>query len=141
MKSNFRRAAVWLLAAAALLPLAAAAQTLTVTNGIQIYGALTNTTVTMTGRCELLVTATPNPIPGSIINLNSSDAWFILSGIRPSVVSASYLSLVRVSGAAAVAGSNCRLEQYAMGTVIIPHSPSFTPLQVFSGPNFIGPSA
>jgi autotransporter-associated beta strand protein len=123
------------------LPLSVAAQTLTITNGIQIYGTLTNTTVTMTGRCELRVMATNNPISGSIINLNSSNAWFFLPNIRPSAVSASYLSQVFVNGVAAVAGSNCRLEDYVMGSVIIPQAPSFTPLQIFSGPNFLGASS
>src|ERR1035437_4065683 len=122
-----------LLAALVFFPLAAAAQTLTITNGIQTYSTVSNTTVTMSGRCELRVTGTNNPISGSTINLNSSDAWFLLSGIRPSVVSATYLSQIFVNGVAAVAGVNCRLEQYAMGTVIIPYPPSFTPLQVFSG--------
>jgi autotransporter-associated beta strand protein len=130
-----------LLATVVLFPLVAAAQTLTITNGIQTYSTVSNTTVTMSGRCELRVTGTNNPISGSTINLTSSNAWFILSGIRPSVVSATYLSQIFVNGFAAAAGSNCRLEQYAMGTVIISHAPSFTPLQVFSGPNFIGPSA
>src|ERR1035441_6341461 len=131
----------WLFLAGALIPLVAAAQTLTMTNGIQTYAALTNTTVTMTGRCELRVTATTNPVPGCIINLNSSDAWFFLPNIRPAIVSASYLGQVRVNGAVAVAGSNCRLDQYAMGTVIVPHASGFTPLQIFSGQNFLGASA
>jgi autotransporter-associated beta strand protein len=116
-------------------------QTLTITNGIQTYVTLTSTTVTMSNRCELRVTGTNNPIAGSIINLNSPDAWFFLPNIRPSVVSASYLGQVRVNGAAAAAGTNCRLDQYAMGSVIIPQSPGFSPLQVFTGPNFIGASA
>ncbi len=124
-----------------LFPLLAAAQTLTITNGIQTYTALTNTTVTMTGRCELRVTGTNNPISGCIINLNSPDAWFLLPNLRPSVVSSSYLSRVRVNGATAVAGSNCRLDEYAMGSVIVPQAPGFAPLQVFSGQNFLGASS
>src|ERR1035437_8429893 len=119
-------AARWLLATVVLFPLVAAAQTLTIANGIQTYSTASNTTVTMSGRCELRVTGTNNPISGSTINLPSSNAWFLLSGIRPSVVSATYLSQIFVNGVAAVAGVNCRLEQYAMGTVIIPHPPSFT---------------
>ena len=141
MKFVAQWSARWLFLAAALIPLGAVSQTLTMTNGIQNYTALTNTTVTMTGRCELRVTAATNPIPGCIINLNSSDAWFFLPNIRPSIVSASYLSQVKVSGVTAVAGSNCRLEQYANGSVIIPQAPAFTPLQVFSGQNFLGASA
>ena len=141
MKFVAQWSARWLFLAAALIPLGAVSQTLTMTNGIQNYTALTNTTVTMTGRCELRVTAATNPIPGCIINLNSSDAWFFLPNIRPSIVSASYLSQVKVSGVTAVAGSNCRLDQYANGSVIIPQAPAFTPLQVFSGQNFLGASA
>jgi autotransporter-associated beta strand protein len=127
--------------AMALFPLVLPAQTLTLTNGIHTFSALTNTTVTMTGHCELRVTGTDDPIAGSIINLNSTDAWFLLSNLRPSAVSASHLSRVRINGSVAVAGINCRLDQYAMGTVIVPHAPGFTPLQIFSGPNFIGASA
>ena len=87
MKFVAQWSARWLFLAAALIPLGAVSQTLTMTNGIQNYTALTNTTVTMTGRCELRVTAATNPIPGCIINLNSSDAWFFLPNIRPSIVS------------------------------------------------------
>jgi autotransporter-associated beta strand protein len=134
--------AFWLLLLAAfgVFPLVAAAQTLILTNGIQTYSALTNTTVTMTGRCELHVTATNNPIPGCTINLNSADAWALLPNIRPSVVSTGYLSHFLVNGASAVLNSNIRLSEYAMGTMVIPHSPSITPLQMFSGPNFLGAS-
>jgi autotransporter-associated beta strand protein len=122
------------------LPFLASAQ-LTITNGVQTFNSLTNTTVTMTGRSELRLTTTTNPIPGCVINLNSSDAWLVLPGIKPSVVSASYLSQIFVNGVAASAGGNCRLDQYAMGSVIIPQSPSFTPLTVFTGPNFVGATA
>jgi len=123
-----------------LFPLLATAQSLTITNGIQTYTGLTNTTVTMTGRAELRVTATNNPIPGSLIHLNSPDAWLFLPGIRPSVVASTYLSQVRVNGANAVSGGNVRIVEYAMGAVVIPHAPGFQPLQVFSGANFTGAS-
>src|ERR1035438_3808989 len=111
LKSVFTLAAKLSLALVVLFPQAGAGQTLAITNGIQTYGALTNTTVTMTGRAELRVTATNNPIPGCLINLNSSDAWFFLPAIRPSVVASTYLGQIRVNGATAVAGSNCRLDQ------------------------------
>jgi len=100
----------------ALFPLAAAAQTLTITNGVQIYSAVTNTAVTMTGRSELRLTTTNNPIPGCTINLNSADAWVLLPNIRPSVVQASYLGQFLVNGVAAALNTNIRLSEYAMGT-------------------------
>src|SRR6185437_13130862 len=136
------RLKVWLAifagAVVTCFPSASFGQTLNITNGIQTFAALTNTTVTMSARCELFITGTNNPIPGCTINLNSSNAWFFLPNLRPSMVSTSCLSQVRVNGATAVAGSNCRLDQYAMGSVIIPQAPNFAALQVFTGPNFLG---
>ena len=123
-----------------LVPLLAAAQSLSLSNGIATYPALTNTTVTMTGRCELRVTAAANPISGCLINLNSADAWFFLPNIRPSVVASTYLSQVRVNGATAVSDSNVRVAQYDLGTVVIPHTSSYQALQAFSGPSFLGAS-
>jgi autotransporter-associated beta strand protein len=139
--SNFRRTVGWLLTAAALLPLAATAQTLALTNGVQTYATLSNTVATLTGRCELRVTGTNSPLYGSTINLNSANAWLILTGIKPSVVVSSYLGQILVGGAGAVADSNVRVVQYGAGAVVIPQPPTFQPLTVFSGPQFTGPSA
>src|SRR5260370_3610781 len=133
-------AALWLPMGCNLWPLLASPQTLSITNGIRTYSALTNTTVTMTGRCELHITATNNPIPGCAINLNSADAWVLLPNLRPSVVYTGYLSQFFVDGASAVLNGNIRLSEYAMGAMVIPHSPSITPLQIFGGPNFLGAS-
>lgn len=116
-------------------------QTLNLTNGLQTATALTNTAVTLTGRAELVITATTNPLPGCIVNLNSPDAWLVLPAIRPSNFSTNYLSQLRVNGATAVAGSNCRLDQYAMGSVVVPQAPNYTPLTVFSAQNFLGTAA
>jgi autotransporter-associated beta strand protein len=138
MNSRFEKL---LLAVLILFPLFARAQTLNITNSIQSYNTLTNTTVTMSGRCELWVTATNDPIPGCVINLTSPDAWFFLPGIRPSVVASTYLSQIQVNGVGAVSGGNVRVVEYALGTMIIPHPPGFQPLQVFNGPNFTGTSA
>jgi hypothetical protein len=143
MKFVTQRSARWLVSFGALIPLATLAQTLTLTNGIMTFTALTNTTVTMTGRCELEIMASTNPIPGCIITLatSSPDAWLLFPNIRPSLVSANYLDQVRVNGVTAVAGSNCRVDQFVMGTVVIPQLPSYMPLQVYSAQNFLGASA
>ena len=131
-----------LLTAAVVCPFISSAQTLNITNGVQTYSALNNSTVvTMTGRSELRLTATANPIPGCTINLNSSDAWVLLPNIRPSVVQASYLGQFLVNGAAAALNTNIRVVEYAMGTMVIPHGASITPLQIFTGPNFLGASS
>lgn len=115
-------------------------QTINITGGIQTYTALANTTVNMTNRCELRVTSATGPLTGCTINLNSVDAYLVLPGVKPSVVAATYLGQVRINGVAAVADVNCRVVQYAMGAVVVPHPPSFQPLTVYSGPNFTGAS-
>src|SRR5690606_17977707 len=66
--------------------------------------------------------------------------WLFLTQVKPSVVNSTYLSQVRVNGAAAVHGGNVRVVQYELGTVVIPHAPSYQPLRAFSGPNFTGES-
>ncbi|MES2923567.1 MAG: LamG-like jellyroll fold domain-containing protein, partial [Verrucomicrobiota bacterium] len=121
----------------------AVADTLTVTNDIQTFATIPTTTtlVTVTGRSELRVTGATTPIAApTIINLASSDAWLFMTNIRPSVVNSTYLSRIQVNGAAAVLDTNCRVVQYAEGAVIIPHSPTYAPLQVFSGSRFTGSS-
>src|SRR5688572_30730621 len=87
------------LAAAGLLPVLASGQTLSISNGVHTYTALTNTTLVLTGRSELRITAAANPFPGCVIHLNSPDAWLLLPNIRPSVVAPSYLGPLRVNGA------------------------------------------
>lgn len=124
------------------LPLLTRAQTLTINAGVQKYGALTNTTVNLSGKCELWVTNSVTPLSGCTINLNSADSWLFLPGVKPSVVAVTYLGQLRVNGLIAVADGNLRVVQYgALGTVVIPQASTFQPLQVFSGPNFTGASS
>lgn len=111
---------------------------LNIAGGSQTFATLPDTTVTMTGKSELHLTASTSPMTGSVINLNSSDAWLFFENIAPSVVSSTYLSQIQVSGAAAIAGTNVRIAQFAQGTLVIPHAPSYQPLQAFTGPNFNG---
>ena len=119
-------------------PLLASSQTLTITNGVQKYAALASTTVTMSNRCELWVT-NATPLSGCAINLNSTDSWLFLPNVKPSVTVSTYLGQVKVSGASAVADSNCRVVQYGQnGAVVIPQSSSFQPLTVFTGAEFTG---
>ncbi|GAA5117373.1 autotransporter-associated beta strand repeat-containing protein [Luteolibacter yonseiensis] len=114
--------------------------TLTLANDSQSFATLSGTTVTMTGRSELRITGNTAPITGCVIHLNSPDSWFFMTTVRPATVSSSYLSQVRVNGAAAVLNTNCRVVEYGDGTVVIPHASTFAPLQVFSGSYFTGSS-
>jgi len=115
---------------------------ITITNGVQTYGALAGVTVNMSGACELRVTNTTTPILGCTINLTGPDAWLFLTGIKPSAVASGYMGQIRINGTGAVVDVNCRVVQYGLsGAVIIPHASTFQPLQVFSEPNFTGTSA
>jgi autotransporter-associated beta strand protein len=113
-------------------------QTLAIDNDIQTHATLAGTTVTMTGRSELRITGATTPITGSVIHLNSPDAWLFFTAIRPSVVNSTYLGQIRVNGANALLNTNCRIVQHADGTVVIPHGSTFAPMQVFSGSHFTG---
>lgn len=116
------------------------AQTMVLTNGATVLTALANTTVTLSNRCELRLTDSAAPLSGCIVNLNAVDTSLVLTSVKPSTVVATYLSQIRISGAIAVADSNCRVVQYGNGTIILPHASSFQPLQVFTGPYFTGAS-
>ena len=118
---------------------AAIAQTINITNGVQKYASLTSTTVNMSSKCELWVTNSSTPLSGCTINLNSIDAWLFLPGVKPSVTVSTYLGQVKVNGASAVADSNVRVVQYGQnGAIVIPQPSTFQPLTVFSGPEFGG---
>lgn len=132
-----------LLAAAAIflgLALRAPAQTLSLSEGVQTYATLSNTTVTLGGKSELRLTDASAPLGGCVVNLTSTDAAVVFVNVKPSVVASTYLSQLRINGAAAVSGANCRVVQYALGAIVLPHAPSYQPLQTFTGPNFTGGS-
>ncbi len=118
----------------------ALAQTLTLDNTIQTYSTLANTTATLTGRSELRITGSTTPLTNCTIHLNSVDSWLLMTKTAPSAVNSTYLGQIRVNGAAAVVNTNCRIVEYGDGTVVIPQSSTFTPLQVFTGPYFTGTS-
>ncbi|TWT32363.1 Glycosyl hydrolase catalytic core [Posidoniimonas corsicana] len=104
-------------------------------------GTLLNTTIELTGDAQLHITGTGNPISGSEIRLNSTDAWLFFPNLRPSEVNAELLSQIRVNGKAAFHGITVRVVQYELGAVVIPHGYDFQPLQAFTGPQFTGESA
>jgi hypothetical protein len=116
------------------------AQTLNLNDTAQTVAGLTNTTVTLTNRAALTVTGTGDPVPGCVIHLNTPDAWTFFPNITPSSVNSALLSRFRVSGSTAVLGTNTRVVQHGMGTVVIPHGDAFQPLEVFDGRYFTGSS-
>ena len=128
-----------LLAALVLSSPAAMAQTVDLHDAVRTFPGLTNTTVTMSGRAELRITGAGDPLPGCVVHLNSPDAWLLLSGLRPSQASP-LLGRMRVNGVNAVRDANVRVVQFGAGTVVIPHSADFLPMEVFGNRYFTGPS-
>lgn len=116
------------------------AQELTITSGVRTYVALTNSSVVLDGACELRLSAATNPLPSTVVNLKSADAWVFFPNIAPSILAANYLTNFQVNGSAMRNGVNARIVQYGMGSVVIPHAASLRPLQVFTGAQFTGSS-
>lgn len=119
--------------------LAATAQTLDIHDTVRTYATLSDTTVMLSGRAELRITGTGDPIPGCIVHLNAPDAWILLTQVPPSQAASGLLSRVRVHGANAVLDTNVRVVQYGQGAVVIPHAPDFAALEVFQNRYFAGP--
>ncbi|MET0355701.1 MAG: glycosyl hydrolase, partial [Cellvibrio sp.] len=117
----------------------ATAQTLSLHNDSRTLSSLSGT-ATLTGNSELHITGTGDPIQNSTINLDSADAWLFLDNVLPSQVASTFLNRVRINNSTATLDQNVRVVQYGQGAVVIPHSPNFAPLQIFTDANFSGSS-
>lgn len=138
--SRMRSLLRWVGWSTGICSLAACAQTRVLEGGTHTYPGLTNVTVVVTGRCELRLTSGVQPLVGSVVHLDSPDAYLVFTALRPSAVGAGLLSQIRIAGAGAVVNSNCRVVPYGDGAVVVPHGSSFRPLEVFTGPHFTGAS-
>ena len=74
------------------------------------------------------------------IDITHDQAVVIFRNIRPSVVVSSWLKYISVNGAQAVDGSNCRVEIYRHGTIVLPYGRSCLPLTVYKEVNLQGAS-
>ncbi|GAA5483103.1 LamG-like jellyroll fold domain-containing protein [Haloferula sargassicola] len=126
------------LLAPALLAASASGITLNLDQEVYTAATLTGSTATLTGKAELHLSGSGDPLSGSTVNLDSEDAWVFLEAVEPSEAVAKVLSHVRVNGTAATKGSNVRVEPYINGSVIVPHPAGYQPLTVFSGQGFTG---
>ena len=75
--------------------------------------------VTVEGLDYHIISSTPFEGSGSV-NLVGGKSWLIFEDNVPSNVIGSYLSKVRINGATARNGTNCRVEIYLRGAVVIP---------------------
>jgi len=95
--------------------------------------ALSNRKVTLSGSAQVYLTAEDDPLPGSVVNFVSPDAWLFLEKIQPSKVASDILPRMWVNGDPAELDKNIRVVQYEQGTVVIPHAPDYPAMTVFNG--------
>jgi hypothetical protein len=108
--------------------------------GVMAYSSLFGLNATVSGKTDLHLTSA-TPLINSSVNLASDSAWLFFDNLKPSVVTGSWLSKVRVGGQAAVNGGNVRVAIYGTGAVVIPSSvAAANALEVFTEPNFGGSS-
>jgi hypothetical protein len=101
---------------------------------------ISNRTITFQGTNEVHVTASSNPMPGTTIDMQSTDTWLFFDNIRPQTFATNYLSQITVNGAAAVANTNIRVVQYKQGTVVISQPSTYQPLTIYNAASLTGSS-
>lgn len=88
---------------------------------------LDNKEISRNDEVDIHLTANSNPLRGSAkVNLGSERTWLVVDNIMPSEMD-SVLQHVTIAGAAANAGTNCRVAVWLNGSVVIP-----TPSQVMT---------
>ena len=85
------------------------------------YALMKNVNIDRSDAIDIHVTANTTPISGSTtINLGSDSTWLVIDNILPSTVISNYLKYVKINGKTAKNGSNCRVEIFLNGAVVIP---------------------
>ncbi len=92
------------------------------------------------GKSELHITDKVNPLTISSVFLGSEDAWLFFDNILPQTVADSFLTDVRALDKPAILDSTVRVVQYLDGSVVIPHSPDYEAVTVYSGTQQTGKS-
>lgn len=73
---------------------------------------------TVTGLDYHIISSTP--IDGGTVELSGDKAWLVFENVKPSAVISTYLKYVTINGVRASNGSNCRVEIWLNGAVVIP---------------------
>jgi hypothetical protein len=102
--------------------------------------ALTNENRVLSTSIDLHLTDATNPLVNSTVNITSEEAWLFFDNMKPSKVLSNYKTAVKINGAAIEPFTNCRLVVYKQGSVVIPHSATYQPLETFTDINFGGSS-
>ena len=85
------------------------------------YIQLKGKTISRSDTIDIHLTANTDPMTTSRVDLGSEGTWLIFDNIAPSKVKSDYLKFVRINGRTANPNTNCRVEIYLNGTVIIPN--------------------
>jgi hypothetical protein len=104
----------------------------------QRVSAIQNRIIELSGKCELHITSSTNPMPGSSINLKSQDVWLYFDSIKPQEVFNKYLGQILINGSAASVDVNMRLVQYYQGAVVISQPSTYKPLAIYPNDNLGG---
>jgi len=110
----------------------------------QIVATNIDTAYTIQESIDLVLTATANPLSGTI-DIQNTDAAVIFQNIRPSDVIKSYLGKITYKGKALKKDANCTVSVYRHGCIVLPHSDTylgdrtpFYPLTVYLGDSCTG---
>ncbi|MBO0359201.1 T9SS type A sorting domain-containing protein [Hymenobacter sp. BT186] len=122
------------------LELGAVLPVTTVSGATSTVTSLNNQILNISGNSEYHVSASVEPLAGSVLNLQSEDVWLYFEGIRPSVFSKRYLPHILVNGQRAQPDTTVRLVQYLQGCVLISQPATYQPLTAFTAGNFGGSS-
>lgn len=104
--------------------------------------AYSDSDITISGKSELHLTSASitEVLDNSVVQLMSVDSWVFFDNIRPQAVINSLLNKISIDNQVAKVNTNCRVVVYKHGTVVIPQSPTFQPLTVYTDYNFEGES-
>lgn len=108
-----------------------------------------NQVVTVSDQATLHITATENPLKGSLLLLTPGNSWVFFDNVGPWVVANDLLRHVYVDGAPAKwhgygepglfpTDSNVRLNRYMGGTVLITHPVDYSAVTVYADKNLGG---
>ncbi|MDD3078814.1 MAG: glycosyl hydrolase [Paludibacter sp.] len=96
--------------------------------------------VTVPAATDLHITGTDDVLLRSYITLAAEDSWLFFDNIKPLVVVNNYSKNILIAGDTLKPGENGQVRVYAHGTVVIPQSDDFQPLEVFTNRGLRGDS-
>lgn len=107
---------------------------------IEIKSALNNKAFVLNEGIDLHLSDANTPLNNATVDLQSEDAWLFFDKIRPGEVAGKLAKSILINGKELKTGNNgnARIALYKEGTVVIPHSDRFQPLEVFTEKEYKG---